>query len=711
MIPNPHTGWPTLPAARPEPYLEAQRALSDAVEYAGPNELARLVDRALARGARIDRAVDLNPPNYEENFLVCAARANKPWAIAILMARGARLPAVPSDGKDLVMDACLAGHAEMVRALIEVAHFGTSFPDCRQKTALHYAALAGHADCVAVLLEHGADPEAISTAMADADLDSAFGTGHGLHGVGITPLMIAAGRGDHATVSRLLAAGARPDAGACSPLIIAATRNHPAILRALFSSGASLALAHDPHGRPGIFALLHAQPGIDCLRIAAPHHDFSADSGGIGSPLGIAIDQRAPAVVALLLGCGASIEPRSDRNETVWDRTFLRERDSCQLLELMAATSPCEEFNEEPERFCELLGWIVDNCVDTPTLASGGLFPSLLLPAAQALLSLRDNMHSMSQEEIAFFAAFALVNHLRPLRPHDTGAIDPSCFDLQWFQHMAASRESQQQFLLKRSRALIIDGLNMLKHGTSLDFFITCRRECPPEMSLRELITRRLGGVGLPGSAVEFISRAWTEAATRVVEWNIAPDNDRTAERFVASYANNWIREALEKLKPNSNPALDACLKVIEETFRREPAALSAFCSSPVAWLRKFENRNHLRPVVPSVLARSLVIELGLPPSTCAGIARVWRQAIDTARASRAWQTPAQLTKLLEQLMWDPLDKVMGSDDNDALMAMSDRRLLANWTFSVSTPSPPGASKRPAGDDIAGESPTKRHRH
>lgn len=683
--------------------------LWDAIDYADRSELGRLIDQALAHGARIDLDLTRSVPSYDEHPLVCAARANKPWAIPILMARGVRVPVVPANGKDLVMEACLAGRAEMVRTLIEVARYDIAITDNGQKTALHYAAFAGSADCVAVLLEHGADANAVTSAMDAADLDRAFGSGHELDGSNVTPLMIAAGCGDEAVARQLLDAVAATDAGACAPLIIAARRDHPAILRMLFEQHDTLDGAQDQVGRRGLHALLHARASIDCLRIAVPHHDFSADNGGIDSPLGLATEQRAPSVVALFLGCGATIEPQSTGQQTLWDRAFLRERDGFTVLDLMAATSPCEEFDEATERFCELLGWIVDRCVDTPALASDGLFPSLLRPATRVLQQLRSRMSTLSERQTALQAAFALLQHLRPLPMRQPApAIPPECIDLVWIEHTENCRQSQQRFLLAQSQSLVDECMVMLKRSMSVEFFIDCLDECPAQVSRMDFIKDRLANdMGLPNTVSQLIANAWTEAGSRIAAWDIAPGDESAQDRFVERYAHNWLREALDDFRTDGDPALAACLTTMTQTLDKAPAPLAAFCSDPVAWLRKFENRNHLRAVDRPWLDDALVMQLGLPPSTCRGIASSWQEAVEAARASREWQAPAQLTSFLAHKMRDPIDEVMGDDDNDALLSLSYRQRLSSWVHAIRTPSPTGARKRPAEGNADGEPASK----
>ena len=173
-------------------------------------------------------------------------RKGESLAIAALFAGAEdlarRLAAVPA-----LREAAALGDLPRLRELLEGADAATL--DARGNdgwTALHLAAFFGRADAVAALLAAGADARAVSAnATANTPLHAALAGRAGLEivdallargadagavaGAGVTPLHLAATRGDAALVKRLLARGADPRAAMTTgrtPADIAGDRGH-----------------------------------------------------------------------------------------------------------------------------------------------------------------------------------------------------------------------------------------------------------------------------------------------------------------------------------------------------------------------------------------------------------------------------------------------------------------------------------------------------
>lgn len=178
---------------------QANEELRNAIRYANMNEMAMLVDRAISKGAKIN-----NYDSYENHLMVVAVRSRQSHAIPILMARGLQAPFVKENGIDILMEAAAAGYDDLLDPLIKLAGICVFSKDANGKTALHYAVIGRSANSVKILLQYGADPNALTEKMDDAELCSIFGDDHGLTGTNITPLMIASATGRHKITALLL---------------------------------------------------------------------------------------------------------------------------------------------------------------------------------------------------------------------------------------------------------------------------------------------------------------------------------------------------------------------------------------------------------------------------------------------------------------------------------------------------------------------------
>lgn len=136
-----------------------------------------------------------------------------------------------------------------------------------------------------------------------------------------TPLAVAAVSGTEADVSRLLAAGARPDDTdvVLTPLMSAARRGEVGIMRALIDAGADVN-RHDTrnHWTPLLHALHKEQGGAAALlleRGADPN-----EAGGSGeTPLMLAALDNDTATVSALLAHGARADAKTLSGETALD--------------------------------------------------------------------------------------------------------------------------------------------------------------------------------------------------------------------------------------------------------------------------------------------------------------------------------------------------------------------------------------------------------
>jgi ankyrin repeat protein len=168
-------------------------------------------------------------------------------AAALLDARGDDLDA---------LEAAATGRVDRLRTLLDAD--AAAVLDARTPEgfdALGLAAFLGGADAVALLLEHGADPE------GDSDNE-----------LGVRPVHAAAAARDAAAMARLLEAGADPDAtqgGGIVPLHAAAQHDDVDTVRVLLDHGADPNRRADDGRDPAAFAAdVDAERALALLRAA-----------------------------------------------------------------------------------------------------------------------------------------------------------------------------------------------------------------------------------------------------------------------------------------------------------------------------------------------------------------------------------------------------------------------------------------------------------
>jgi ankyrin repeat protein len=201
-------------------------------------EAARQGDVATLR-ALLDADAELANARTDqgETPVLVAAYHQQPEALALLAER-ARLD---------VFEAAVVGRADRVDELLSAEPALTRARAADGWTALHLAAFFGSASAAERLLAHGADVGAISeNAQANTPLHAAL-----------------AGRGDPLVVDLLLAAGADVKAVAAhgvTPLHLAASRGNLDLIRRLLDRGADPAAAMSDGTTPAAMAHARGHP-------------------------------------------------------------------------------------------------------------------------------------------------------------------------------------------------------------------------------------------------------------------------------------------------------------------------------------------------------------------------------------------------------------------------------------------------------------------
>lgn len=657
----------------PNPAASRQQ-LDNAILYGSEHEMGMLIDRALAAGARFDTQVP-----YASHPLVLSVRANKPWAIPILMARGVSLPDVPADGTDLLMEACKAGHAEMVRALLAVADMTVAEKNGKGMMALHFAIMAGSSETMKLLLERGADTD---EPVAGGDLDEQLGEfqegQNFLQDDQVTPLMLAAALGEDDIVRQLLKAGADANAGARTPLVVAARKGHAATVSAFLDAGCDPKECHDENGYKGLKALIYGDTDIDCLRLLIPHFQLREISDDGYSPLDDALCQNLPQVAALLLASHEPDEGFARIPENCWTDAADNEKSPGALLDLMTAAIARREPFEDRDAFCTLLDHIVAHCTDNGEIGHLGIFASLIAPAGDELREVRDD-NDLRGLQSRLQAALILLRQLpEPRQPASSQghALAP---DQAWKEKAERQRFEQCGHLRAAANALVEHAAGRLRRALDLDFFEECRKRAGNADGLRWLIDAELTeSTGAPDDLVEIIRNAWIQASQWAAELGMARYSADDAAHYLLQMARRQIRKKLQDFDSELESGRH-CAKILEEALPVISTPISRFCADPAVWIRHLENRNHLRPVDPAALAARLAKALLLPPETARRIADAWHGAIESVREGVSWATTTQLHQRIEQSLAATLEEVMTSDEAREVIAASDREAITAW--------------------------------
>ena len=697
-------------------FKNATKHLINTISYANANEMAMLVDRAISDGAKINYY-----ESYDNHLMVIAVRKRQMHAIPILMARGIEIPEVPKNGIDILMIAAAAGSEELIDPLINLADMDVFSCDADGKTALHHAVIGSSTKVVGILLEYGAKPNVCTTKMDESELCSIFGDNHELTGAMITPLMIAAAAGNHEIASLLLAGGADPTHGECLPLALACKKGDAPTIKLLLAHQAQLKFSNnDEHA---ILAIaLKNEVSLECLRLITPHHCFDRDDGTTNSPLGIAIKTKQVSSVALLLASGSPIEKYNATENTLWDDAFIYEKKPWELLDLLVTTCPLCNFSSADYSKENFLINFFENCENPIPIATLGFYLSVVESSRDELQRLHADELLLAKMEKQLLTAYVLSNNLKKLSNHTNLVIENSEHtepDQQWMKIMHKKQHEQKVQLLEETIRFTNEKFTQLKHSLTLKFFIDCNNLCPIKHSLKNFMTNKLiADIGIPFHISESIASIWSQAAQWCVEWHVSPHSLSDANRFLTHLTNNLFHKKFSSLDSNeaSEPSLYShCVSLINDELSNAASPLSSFCMNPVAWLRKFENRNNLRAVLVDELANSLQIELGLHLSTCQAISTAWSTTINDARQSRQWQNSVELDKVLAIALAPQMENCMQEEFAQRIVPEHDQDKLLRWVESIKNQtirvdSTLSGHKRPPTGDPEGTPPAKEAR-
>ncbi len=234
--------------------------------------------------------------------LLFAARLGSLDAARLLLAAGAHVDVATPGGTTALVVAAHSGHGALAALLLE--HGADPNAAGAGYTALHAAVLRDDPDLVGALLAHGANPNARllrGTPARRAAADLAFNK----HWLGATPLWLAAGFHRPALIQVLVAGGADPllpRNDGTTPLMAAAQGESP---RALFQDAS-------PVFPPG-----EERPTLEVMRMLVElGADVAAANAAGDTALHRAASKRFDTVVQFLADHGAILNARDEQGRT-----------------------------------------------------------------------------------------------------------------------------------------------------------------------------------------------------------------------------------------------------------------------------------------------------------------------------------------------------------------------------------------------------------
>lgn len=648
------------------------------------------IDHAISMGARLD-----HPDVYERNAMVIAVRANRHDALPVLAQRGALSPVVPPDGVDLLMEACRHGNEAMAKVLVEVVGITTEYTDAQGRSALHYAVRSGSPGLVRYLLSAGADPDNVTLVLEATENRNIFGNAYPLTAKEVTPLMMALALGYDAIASALLDAGADPNRGGCSPLILAACHDRRALFAELLFRGATLERCQNWLGNEGVDACIYARMPVAFLGQLVDMYDFTADNGTIMSPLGSAVSLHDEDTVALLLACGAPVENHKPNSEffTLWEQALPPRQSHSPVLDLLTARVPIVIPTVDMQAIEHLLALIADKIDEPESLASRGIFTSLLPEAAASLRQLARRPYLNKRQrslEVAWTLSRTLPNlpvlqaarHFAQRLPHES-----------WQYRTALQRHRQCTSLRQAADHLINECIRQLKASTEPGFFAACLDACPNGLAPTVHIANQIATLsGAPDPVISLIREAWRHAVEWSVTWNVAPENPDEQRNSQATLARTLLKKGLENAEIDRTPLVDLCLNALQAALASQTDGLGQFCNDPANWLGHFGQR-HASSNSGNSPVHELQRELGLPRRVCEGVWGIWEESCRPAQGG-GHPEPHTLARALAL----GLPRLVLNEHTRDIIPQSAKLRLLQWRLNVLAmqPASPGAGNRPA---------------
>ncbi len=721
-----HSALPAFAAnhdAPPEATNAALRRLFLAIECAPDHDLLTLLKDAIAAGANLSMRDGLG-----RDVISFAVLKDRPYAVSVLLALGASLPSVPPDGIDLLMEASKRDLESCCQVLVDRAGMDVDAVDAQGRSALHHAVHADSVAAVRFLLYAGCNPNLGTRHMSAASLREAFGMHPVDEGRKVTPMMIAAARGDRRMIDMLLDMGADPNRGDLPPLHFAAAQHDASMIAHLLDHGATIADSVDWATNTALLTAITHDAPVACLRLLAKDYPFNTDDArDPDQVLQHAIRRGNVDAVALFIAHGAEPGDHPANTEpSVWQLAIDCHTDNralmLDLLDQLASQRAQRWVAGKPDidDALRVFDGIVRAAGDPASVASNGIFPSLVHDLQQRLQADPAGTDWSGRRPSALHAAWQYLTMLnQQQRPDAVPATDTrgaSVLAAPSQDRTNAALTAQRLWLQEAATLLVATSQDAMRQLLTLPFFRQMTDHCPDHVRLDRHIASQLSEVSsLPNSIIDLIAQAWYDAARDATGWygdqiDLALSDGLVLQRALLGVA----RRADSSVAEARHPATAAWLADLRKSAD-DRLVLRAFASDPLRWLMKQEQRHNLRPVDKETLATRLCCELGLPPETSDMITDAWADIIQQLAIGLHGHTP--------QHWWRAAAKALSPTIANALVVGTSDWLPASvsttaeiWCVQQTGPLPghvsvPVPTTATQVRSVDGEPPTKKARH
>lgn len=701
----------------------ALRRLFLAIECAPDHDLLTLLKDAIAAGANLSMRDGLG-----RDVISFAVLKDRPHAVGVLLALGASMPSIPPDGVDLLMQASKLDLESCCQVLVDRAGMDVDAVDAQGRSALHHAVRADSVAAVRFLLYAGCNPNLGTRQMSAASLREAFGMHPVDEGRKVTPMMIAAARGDRRMIDMLLDMGADPNRGDWPPLHFAAAQHDASMIAHLLGHGATIADSVDWATNSALLTAITNDAPVACLSLLAKDYPFNTDDArDPDQVLQHAIRRGNVDAVALFIAHGAEPGDHPANTEpSVWQLAIDCHAGNLaltlDLLDQLASQRAQRWVARKPDidDALRVFDGIVRAAGDPASVASNGIFPSLVHDLQQRLQADPAGTDWSGMRQSALHAAWHYLTMInQQQRPDAVPATDTrgaSVLAAPSQDRTNAALTAQRLWLQEAATLLVATSQDAMRQLLALPFFRQMTDHCPDHVRLDRHIVSQLSEVSsLPNSIIGLVAQVWYDAARDAAGWygdqiDLALSCGLALQRALLSVT----RRTESSIAEARYPATAAWVADLGNSAN-EKLALRGFASDPVRWLMKQEQRHNLRPVDKETLAIALTCALGLPPETSEVIADAWEDIIRQLAIGLHGHTPQDWWRAAAKALSPTIANALVVGTSDWLPA-SVRTTAEIWCVQQTGPLPghvsvPVPTTATQARSVDGEPPSKKARH